>query len=151
MRRVEGLREPYPRFHDPRHTWATLQLRAGTPIHVVSKLLGHLSVTVTLAVYAHVLPEQHEQAAKAVDEWLDITSGSRPTRRAGKPSPLRPQLVPEPGPSKPETNAVPGRKDTPRGRDDFREACAAPEKLARLKDCSGGAIEVWEAIGTSIF
>ncbi|MDI3318114.1 MAG: tyrosine-type recombinase/integrase [Bacillota bacterium] len=70
--RQVGLREPLPRFHDLRHTWATLQLQAGTPVKLVSELLGHSSVTVTLSIYAHVLPEQREQAARAAEEWLNV-------------------------------------------------------------------------------
>ena len=40
--------------HWSRHSMATRLLRDGTPIEVVSKLLGHSSVTVTLAVYGHL-------------------------------------------------------------------------------------------------
>ncbi|MCL6522702.1 MAG: site-specific integrase [Firmicutes bacterium] len=75
--RRAGIAEPLPRFHDLRHTWATLQLKAGTPVHVVSRLLGHSSVTVTLSTYAHVLPEQQEQAAMAAGEWLDVQTSTR--------------------------------------------------------------------------
>ncbi|MCL6521395.1 MAG: site-specific integrase [Firmicutes bacterium] len=70
--RSVGLREPAPRIHDLRHTWATLQLRAGTPVHVVSRLLGHSSIAVTLSVYAHVLPEETVGAAETADKWLHV-------------------------------------------------------------------------------
>lgn len=43
--------------HWCRHTYATRLLRAGTPVEVVSKLLGHASVTTTLSVYGHLSVE----------------------------------------------------------------------------------------------
>ena len=44
-----------------RHTFATRQLHAGVPIAVVSKLLGHGSISTTLNIYTHVLTEHLEQ------------------------------------------------------------------------------------------
>jgi site-specific recombinase XerD len=43
--------------HWCRHTYATGLLRAGTPVEVVSRLLGHASVTTTVEVYAHLSVE----------------------------------------------------------------------------------------------
>ncbi|HEX2180673.1 MAG TPA: site-specific integrase, partial [Rubrobacteraceae bacterium] len=58
------------RFHDLRHTCATLLLSSGIPIKVVSEMLGHASVAITLDTYSHVLPDMQESAAKAMDEAL---------------------------------------------------------------------------------
>ncbi|HLF43081.1 MAG TPA: tyrosine-type recombinase/integrase [Acidimicrobiia bacterium] len=55
---------PPVRFHDMRHTHATLLLLAGVPAHVVSMRLGHRSVAFTLQQYAHVLPQQQADAIK---------------------------------------------------------------------------------------
>ena len=59
--------QPLPRvtLHALRHTHATLLLAAGVPLHVVSRRLGHASEAFTAQVYAHVLPQQGEQAAAA--------------------------------------------------------------------------------------
>lgn len=46
-----------------RHTYATLALQAGVGIKVVSQRLGHANVGITWDTYAHVLPEDDEQAA----------------------------------------------------------------------------------------
>lgn len=55
---------PDIRFHDLRHTHATLLLQAGVAPHVVSMRLGHRSVAFTLQQYAHVLPQQQADAVE---------------------------------------------------------------------------------------
>jgi len=50
------------RFHQLRHTYATQALAAGISVSEVSRYLGHSSIAVTLAVYAHVLPGGHDAA-----------------------------------------------------------------------------------------
>jgi len=51
------------RLHDLRHTHATLLLRDGVPIKVVSERLGHANAMITLGVYAHVMPGMQAEAA----------------------------------------------------------------------------------------
>jgi integrase len=48
-------------LHMFRHTFATRQLNAGVPVSVVSKILGHGSISTTLNIYAHVLAEHMQQ------------------------------------------------------------------------------------------
>jgi integrase len=55
------------RFHSLRHAAATLLMAEGVPVKVVSEMLGHADVTVTLKVYSHVLPGMQQQAADAMD------------------------------------------------------------------------------------
>jgi integrase len=57
---------PQIRFHDLRHTWATLALQAGVHPKVVSEQLGHATVSITLNVYSHVLPGMSESAVEHV-------------------------------------------------------------------------------------
>jgi integrase len=54
---------PMITIHDLRHTHASLLLSAGEPVKTVSERLGHASVTVTLAVYSHVMPGDQKRAA----------------------------------------------------------------------------------------
>jgi len=53
--------------HTLRHTFGSTMLRKGVGIEVVSKLMGHSSIELTLRIYTHVLEEQKIKAMKAVD------------------------------------------------------------------------------------
>jgi integrase len=56
---------PRIRLHDLRHTHATILLKAGVPVKVVSERLGHSSPAFTMTVYQHVLPGMQADAAAA--------------------------------------------------------------------------------------
>jgi integrase len=58
------------RFHDLRHTCATLLLSQGINPKVISDMLGHSDVGFTLSVYAHVLPSMQQYAADSTDSAL---------------------------------------------------------------------------------
>jgi integrase len=60
--RATGL--PPIRLHDLRDSYATAALAAGVPVKVLSQRVGHADVGVTLAVYAHVMPGDDEDAAR---------------------------------------------------------------------------------------
>jgi integrase len=62
-RLVKSSGLPYVRLHDLRHTHATLLLKAGVPIKVVSERLGHSTPGFTMATYQHVLPGMQAEAA----------------------------------------------------------------------------------------
>jgi len=67
---VRRSRLPKIRLHDLRHTHATLLLKSGVPIKVVSELLGHSTPGFTMATYQHVLPGMQAEAAKAFADLL---------------------------------------------------------------------------------
>lgn len=58
------------RFHDLRHTCATLLLSKNVNPKIVSEMLGHASVSITLDTYSHLMPDMQEKAAKALEEAL---------------------------------------------------------------------------------
>ena len=58
------------RFHDLRHTFASLMLMAGVSANVVSEALGHSSVDSTLGTYSHVLPTTQKTAMSNPDKLL---------------------------------------------------------------------------------
>lgn len=61
---------PHIRFHDLRHTHATLLLRHGVNSKIVAERLGHSSVKITLDTYSHVLPDTQAQAAQVIEQTL---------------------------------------------------------------------------------
>jgi integrase len=58
------------RFHDLRHTGATLLMEAGIHPKVVSEMLGHSDIAVTLRVYSHVTQTMQQTAANTMDNLL---------------------------------------------------------------------------------
>ena len=58
------------RFHDLRHTFATLALQNGVDIKTVSGMLGHYSAGFTLDTYAHVTTAAQKEAARAMGRVL---------------------------------------------------------------------------------
>lgn len=61
---------PKIRFHDLRHTFATVLLSRGTHPKVVQEMLGHASVSQTMDTYSHVLPDMQDVAVSAMESGL---------------------------------------------------------------------------------
>lgn len=56
-------------IHELRHTFATRALEAGIPIKVVSEILGHASVQITMDTYSHVSPDLQSEAMNRIAEY----------------------------------------------------------------------------------
>jgi integrase len=69
-----GLRKV--RLHDLRHTHATIAVKAGVPVKVISERLGHESPGFTLKQYAHVVPGMQAEAAELI---AAVVAGGRAT------------------------------------------------------------------------
>ena len=67
-----GLR--HIRFHDLRHTAATLLLGQRVHPKVVSEMLGHTNISITLDLYSHATPTMQREAAAAMDDLLGGSS-----------------------------------------------------------------------------
>ncbi len=79
------------RFHDLRHTFATLSLEAGMDVKTLSAIIGHNSVSTTLNVYTHVTDTMRTQAAAAIDRAITGSTAPTPIPEPEKPSePFRP-------------------------------------------------------------
>jgi integrase len=61
---------PHIRFHDLRHTCATLLLSRGVHPKFVQELLGHATIAITLDTYSHVMPSMGDATAKAMEDAL---------------------------------------------------------------------------------
>jgi integrase len=66
--KLAGL--PEIRFHDLRHTAASLMLNHGIPVIIVSRRLGHARPSITLDIYGHMIPGMQEEAAQMIDELI---------------------------------------------------------------------------------
>jgi integrase len=62
---------PRLRFHDLRHSAATLLLAQGVPARYIMELLGHSSITLTMNTYGHVLEEMQRETARQTDAVLN--------------------------------------------------------------------------------
>lgn len=69
-RLVQSLDVPPIRFHDLRHTHASLLLELRVPIKVISDRLGHASITTTMDTYTHLMPAMDRDAAETLAEAL---------------------------------------------------------------------------------
>ena len=74
---------PKVRFHDLRHTFATLALQNGVDIKTVSGMLGHYSAGFTLDTYAHVTTAAQKEAARAMGKVLANALWKYPKTKRG--------------------------------------------------------------------
>lgn len=58
------------RFHDLRHTAASLMLQEGIAMKVISDILGHSSISITADLYSHVLDDMKKEAANIMDKFI---------------------------------------------------------------------------------
>ena len=65
---MSGLGHWHP--HELRHSGASLMLAQGTPLHVVSDVLGHASIAITKDVYGHLLEGDNRAAAESMGRAL---------------------------------------------------------------------------------
>lgn len=67
---LEASGLPKIRFHDLRHTAASLMLNHGIPILIASRRLGHSKPSMTMDVYGHLMPNKQEEAAALMDDLI---------------------------------------------------------------------------------
>ncbi len=69
---LETNKLPTLRFHDLRHSCATLLLSQGTDVRTIMETLGHSQIALTLNTYSHVVPSLQKEAATKMDEMLGV-------------------------------------------------------------------------------
>ena len=67
------------RFHDLRHSAASLMLNNGIPVIVVSKVLGHAKPSITLDIYGHLYNEMQGEVARLMDELVSPVKADFPS------------------------------------------------------------------------
>lgn len=67
LRAVKASKLPKVTFHGLRHSYASISLRAGIPLKVVSEMLGHTTTAITADLYTHVLGNLKAEAADRLD------------------------------------------------------------------------------------
>lgn len=82
---------PSIRFHDLRHTNASLRLENGENIKNIQTQLGHASPTITLNIYAHLLKDRNPEAAHRLENTIFGTTGHKMVTKSKKG--LRPLTV----------------------------------------------------------
>jgi site-specific recombinase XerD len=79
---IRASRFPKIRFHDLRHSCATMLLVQGVPARVVMEILGHSGISLTLDTYSHVIPGLRREAAERMESLLAGAQSER-TRPSG--------------------------------------------------------------------
>src|SRR5450759_575525 len=75
---------PAIRFHDLRHSCATMLLVQGVPARVVMEILGHSEISLTMNTYSHVIPGLRKDAAARMEDILAGARASTPARLSYK-------------------------------------------------------------------
>ena len=81
------------RFHDLRHTFATSSLEHGMDVKTLATIIGHVSSSTTLNIYAHVTDEMQRTAAAKIEQGIGKktpTAGEENTPRKPAPSTFQP-------------------------------------------------------------
>lgn len=98
--RRAGLRRI--RFHDLRHTFASLMISNGEDVVRVSRLMGHANAAITLNIYSHMIPREHDPSGDRLASFVfgnkmetmensDLTSNSDPAKNAVKINDVLPE------------------------------------------------------------
>jgi len=75
---------PRIRFHDLRHTYASLKIEQGENLVYISKQMGHSSPVVTATVYAHMINDTNYESACGLEEMIFGKNGSKTVANKGK-------------------------------------------------------------------
>jgi len=97
------------RFHDLRHTFATMSLEHGMDVKTLSAIIGHVSAKTTLNIYTHITSEMEENAAVSIDRGIAKAEvEEQETQKPAEPQ----EFVPHTGPRRrPGTGYIKQLKD----------------------------------------
>lgn len=85
------------RFHDLRHTFATLALQNGMDVKTLSAMLGHVSAATTLDIYTHITDDMQRTAAANIDRGIGKAAppedGSEPGQKTAQAQSEKPDMT----------------------------------------------------------
>lgn len=84
------------RFHDLRHTFATMALEHGMDVKTLSAVIGHVSVDTTLDIYSHITDQMQMQAAGMIEQKLGSGESYEPQEKPVKAKAEPPKEAPKP-------------------------------------------------------
>ena len=93
---------PHMRFHDLRHTFATMALKNGMDVKTLSAMIGHVSSETTLNIYSHVTDTMRAQAAVKIDREIGGTNAEMPEAKGEPRQPETSEIEGNFGPWKPK-------------------------------------------------
>ena len=83
------------RFHDLRHTFATMSLEHGMDVKTLSAIIGHVSAKTTLNIYTHITSEMEENAAVSIDRGIaKAEAGEMEAQKSAEPQEFVPYTAP---------------------------------------------------------
>lgn len=81
------------RFHDLRHTFATLSLQNGMDVKTLSAMLGHVSAATTLDIYTHITDDMRQSAAASIDRGIGKAEPKQDNPAATPAQPEKPRMT----------------------------------------------------------
>ena len=95
------------RFHDLRHTFATMALENGMDIKTLSAMIGHISSETTLNIYSHITDTMQQQAAVRIDREIGGTNAQMPVVEQTPEETAKPPVNAPCAPTEPHPEPVP--------------------------------------------
>ena len=82
------------RFHDLRHTFATLALKNGMDVKTLSAMLGHVSAATTLDIYTHITNDMQRGAAEKIGGFMESVTATTTPEPLDPPEESRCKVIP---------------------------------------------------------
>ena len=95
------------RFHDLRHTFATMALENGMDVKTLSATIGHVSAATTLDIYSHMTDTMQMQAAVSIDRKIGGTNAQMPSVEQTPEKTVKPPVNAPCAPTEPHSEPVP--------------------------------------------